>query len=419
MNNLNCLRQYWWILVSLLGALLVFMMFVQGGQALLIRMKANDRQKRMLIGSLGHKWGTTFTTLVTFGGAAFASFPLFYSTSFGGAYWLWLSILILFILQAVSFEFRDKVSNLLGRKTYDFFLMLNGFLAPILIGVAVGTLFTGGAYYMDKMNIAGFGETGSVSYWANGWHGLECIANEFNLLLGLLLLFSSMTLGSLYYMWNFSVPLKKSAEDVVNDEFGADANCSAEAQAKRISGAEASLAREKDDRRYLVERAYRNFVPSAVIFLILFVILVIVIGSRPGYAADPVTGVITPEHNKYLHNLTQLVWPLVLLLTGAVLAIFGIVTRIAKAKWFSAKASFLTTGLGIVTAVTAIISCAALNNTAFFPSTVALQDSLTLANASSSLVTLKTMTYVSFFIPVVVAYIGWTWHKLAGVSKGY
>jgi cytochrome d ubiquinol oxidase subunit II len=297
--------------------------------------------------------------------------------------------------------------------------MLNGFLAPILIGVAVATFFTGGAYHIDKMNIVSNGACRTISYWDNPYHGLECIANQFNLLLGLVFLFSSMTLGSMYYMWNFSVPIRKSAADIIREEFGDTNPPSAEIEAKRLKGAEESLKRMAMDRKYLAGKAYKNMVPSSIIFLILFIVFVLDFGIRSGYAVDPASGLITPEHSKYLHNLTQLVWPLVFLCTGTALAIFGIFTRICKAKWFSAKASFLTTGLGITLAVFSLLACAALNNTAFFPSTVAIQDSLTLQNASSSLVTLKTMSYVSLLIPIVIAYIGVTWHKLAGTSKGY
>jgi len=418
MSDLANLQTYWWMVVSLLGAFLVFMMFVQGGQALILRMNANDRQKKMIFGSLGHKWGTTFTTLVTFGGAAFASFPLFYSTSFGGAYWLWLIILILFVLQAFSFEFRDKLSNLLGTKTYDAFLILNGIFAPILLGVAVATLYSGGAYYMDKMNIVNGASNATVSYWANDLHGLDLIPNQFNLLLGLVLLFCSMTLGMMYFMYQFDIPLKTTPQEVLNAEFGDAPAPSAEAQAKRLAGAEAGLKRERADRDLIAGKAYRNFVPCACLFLVLFIVFVIDLCIRTGYGVAP-DGSIFEEHSKYFHNMTQLGWPLVVLIVGTVLVLVGVSTRILKSKRYSPKASFYTAGLGVVMAVWALLCCAALNNTAFFPSTVALQDSLTLKSASSSLMTLKVMTCVSFFVPVVIAYIGYCWHKLAGVTKGY
>lgn len=197
METLQFLQLYWWAVVSLLGALLVFLLFVQGGQTLIFSTASSDEQRNLLIGALGHKWELTFTTLVTFGGAAFASFPLFYSTSFGGAYWLWMSILFLFVLQAVSYEFRNKAANLLGTRTYDIFLFLNGVLGTILLGVAVGTLYSGGAYYMDKLNITDIQNT-TISHWANGWMGLEAIAEPFNLLLGIVVFLAARTLGSLF-----------------------------------------------------------------------------------------------------------------------------------------------------------------------------------------------------------------------------
>ncbi len=260
METLHLLQQYWWAVVSLLGALLVFLMFVQGGQMLLFGTAKDETEKQLIISTLGHKWEITYTTLVTFGGAAFASFPLFYSTSFGGAYWLWLLILFLFVLQAVSYEFRDKTGNIFGKKGYDIFLFLNGLLGTLLIGVAVGTLYTGGAYYMDKGNITNV-LTPTVSYWANSWKGIECIFNPVNLLLGAVVLLAARTLG-LYYT---------------------------------ICNAPASFAS-------LIQRGKRQFAFSAIAFTVLFVAFAAVLMLMKGYEVNPVNGEIFEVEFKYFKN---------------------------------------------------------------------------------------------------------------------
>ena len=374
METLHFLQQYWWAVVSLLGALLVFLMFVQGGQTLLFGIAQDEDEKRFIISTLGHKWEITYTTLVTFGGAAFASFPLFYSTSFGGAYWLWLLILFLFVLQAVSYEFRDKQGNLFGKKSYDTFLFLNGLLGTLLIGVAVGTMYTGGAYYMNKANITNV-IAPTVSYWANGWRGIECLANPVNLLLGVVVLLAARTMG-LYYTL-----------------------CNAPATFTGFIG-----------------RAKKHFTFSAVAFVLLFVVFLAVLMLMKGYEANPANGVINEVPYKYFNNFITLVWPLAVLLAGVVLVLYGLGYAIIKGKF--TMPVFYITGGGITLAVWAILICAAFNNTAYFPSTVSPQDSLTLVNSSSSQFTLTAMAIASLMVPFVVAYIAYCWKKLGNtVSK--
>ena len=374
METLHFLQQYWWAVVSLLGALLVFLMFVQGGQTLLFGIAQDEDEKRFIISTLGHKWEITYTTLVTFGGAAFASFPLFYSTSFGGAYWLWLLILFLFVLQAVSYEFRDKQGNLFGKKSYDIFLFLNGLLGTLLIGVAVGTLYTGGAYYMDKANITNV-IAPTVSYWANSWRGIECIANPVNLLLGVVVLLAARTMG-LYYTL-----------------------CNAPAT---FTG--------------FIQRARKHFTVSAIAFVLLFVVFLVVLLLMKGYEANPANGDIFEVPYKYFNNFITLIWPAALLLAGVVLVLYGLGYGIIKGKF--TMPVFYITGGGITLAVWAILICAAFNNTAYFHSTASLQDSLTLQNSSSSQFTLTAMAIASLMVPFVVAYIAYCWKKLGNtISK--
>ena len=365
------LQHYWWLLVTLLGALLVFLMFVQGGQSLLFGVAKNKDEKSLLVNAMGHKWEMTFTTLVTFGGAIFASFPLYYSTSFGGAYWLWMAILFLFVIQAVSFEFRNKAGNLLGAKTYEIFLFLNGALGTFLIGAAVGTFFTGAAFNMEKGNIADISAP-VISSWANGWHGLDALANPFNLLLGVGVFLAARTLGLLYI-----------TRYVESDS--------------------------------LVAKTRKEVKITGSVFVVGFVVILVMLFTMTGYRVDPVTGIISPEKYKFLHNMIQLIWPAAMLLIGVLLVLYGLGSEfIAKSKY-----SFYTTGLGVVLAVWSLLICAGFNNTAYFVSTVDSQQSLTLYNSSSSLFTLKVMAYVSLFIPVVLLYMVWVWRKLVSrkVSK--
>lgn len=379
METLQFLQLYWWAVVSLLGALLVFLLFVQGGQTLIFSTASSDEQRNLLIGALGHKWELTFTTLVTFGGAAFASFPLFYSTSFGGAYWLWMSILFLFVLQAVSYEFRNKAANLLGTRTYDIFLFLNGVLGTILLGVAVGTLYSGGAYYMDKLNITDIQNT-TISHWANGWMGLEAIAEPFNLLLGIVVFLAARTLGSLFAINELDTASQAGKE--------------------------------------LSARCRVQLKVTGIAFVLAFVAFLVMLFLRTGYTVEE--GVITPVKYKYFLNFVELVWPAILLLAGVVLVLAGLgYAMFADENSWISKKSFYVTGGGVVLAVWALLICAAYNNTAYFPSTVSLQDSLTLANSSSSLFTLKVMAYVSIAVPFVLWYIIVVWRKMSGKHSEY
>ncbi|HCT93869.1 MAG: cytochrome C oxidase assembly protein [Bacteroidetes bacterium GWE2_39_28] len=362
---LYLLQHYWWLLVSLLGSILVFLMFVQGGQSLLFGIVKSKEEKTLLINALGHKWELTFTTLVTFGGSIFASFPLYYSTSFGGAYWLWMSILFLFVVQAVSFEYRGKAGNLLGSRTYEIFLFLNGFFGSLLLGVAVGTFFTGGSFVMNKMNI-----TNSIhpviSYWTNGWHGLDAIANPFNLLMGIVVYLAARTLGLLYVI-------------------------------KQI------------DLDSLVAKAKVQIKVTGVAFILGFVGLLIALFTMTGHSVSPENGVISAVKYKYFFNMAELIWPAIMLICGVLLVLYGIGTSLFS----KGKFSFYITGGGGVLAVWSILICAAFNNTAFFVSTVDMQQSLTLYNSSSSEFTLKVMAYASLFIPFVIGYVIFVWRTLS------
>ncbi len=379
MDTLQFLQHYWWAVVSLLGALLVFLLFVQGGQTLIFSAASTKEHRDLLIGALGHKWELTFTTLVTFGGAAFASFPLFYSTSFGGAYWLWMLILFLFVLQAVSYEFRNKASNLLGEKTYDVFLFLNGSLGTLLLGIAVGTLYSGGAYYIDKLNITDL-QNGPISHWANGWMGLDAITNPFNLILGFVVFWAARTLGALFVI----------------------------TELESVSAAGKELA----------ERCCSKLIIAGFTFVVLFVMFLVMLFNITGY--ESANGVIVPVRYKYFFNYIELVWPAILLLTGVVLVLSGLIGAIfCKASSWIFRKSFYITGAGVVLAVWSLLICAAFNNTVYFPSTAALQDSLTLANSSSSLFTLKVMAYVSLAVPFVLWYIIVVWRKMRGNHTEY
>ena len=381
MDTLYFLQHYWWALISLLGALLVFMLFVQGGQTLIFGVAKSEDERNRIIGSLGHKWEITFTTLVTFGGAAFASFPLFYSTSFGGAYWLWMLILFLFVIQAVSFEFRNKAGNLLGQRGYDMFLFLNGSLGTLLLGVAVATLFSGGAYNMDKINITN-GASNVISTWSTPFMGLEAIAVPFNLLLGLVVLFAARTLGTLF---------------TVND--------------LRFEGAKYSEC---------MARCNRSLKISAPLFVVLFVAFLVMLFLRTGYEVNPANGEIYAVDYKYFFNMIELVWPLILLILGVIMVLAGLFGSIfLNERNLLNRFSFYITGAGTVLAVWPILICAAFNHTAYFPSLVDLQDSLTLFNSSSSKFTLTVMSYVSLAIPFVIAYIAVVWKKMSHNNKTY
>ncbi len=359
------LQNYWWFLVSLLGALLVFLLFVQGGNSLLFTLGRNDEERALLVNSTGRKWEFTFTTLVTFGGAFFASFPLFYSTSFGGAYWLWMIILFSFVLQAVSYEFQSKLGNLLGKRTYQWFLVINGIVGPLLLGGAVATFFTGSNFLVNKGNM-GNELMPVISSWANGWHGLDALTNPWNLVLGFAVLFLARLLGNLYFINNI---------------------------------------RDKE----LIPRCRRQLITDAIPFLILFLAFVIRTLSVDGFAVNPDTKEIYMEPYKYFLNLMDMPLLLVLFLIGVV----GVLWGIGKAV-FSKTATYgiWFTGPGVVLTVLALLLCAGYNNTAYYPSTADLQSSLTLANSCSSEFTLRTMAYVSILVPFVLAYIIYAWRAI-------
>ena len=361
------LQQYWWFVVSLLGALLVFLLFVQGANSCMHSLGWTDEGKRLVVNSTGRKWEFTFTTLVTFGGAFFASFPLFYSTSFGGAYWLWMIILFTFVLQAVSYEFQNKLGNFLGPRTFQFFLVLNGLLGPLLLGGAVATFFEGSNFLIEKNNMIDAGSmTPIISHWANASNGLDALLNPWVLVFGLAVMFLARTLGILYVMNN------------VNDE----------------------------DIR---SRGSVRLLGTAVPFVLLFVAYLVHLLLKDGYAVDPATGLIVMEPMKYLHNLVDMPVVLILLLLGILLVLWGIASTIMKKDY---NQGIWLSGTGTVVTVLCLLLVAGWNNTAYYPSTADLQSSLTLANSCSSEFTLRTMFYVSLLVPFVLAYIIYCWRKI-------
>lgn len=364
-NTYILLQQYWWFLVSLLGALLVFLLFVQGGQSLLFTLGKNETQQKMIMNSTGRKWEFTFTTLVTFGGAFFASFPLFYSTSFGGAYWVWMLILLCFVLQAVSYEYQSKRGNLLGKKTYRVFLILNGVLGPLLLGTAVGTFFNGAEFMVDKEQLSEIAMP-VISRWANPLHGLEAAFNPWNLLLGLAVFFLSRILALLYFINN------------IND---AEINT----------------------------RSRKQLLKETVLFLLFFLTFLIHWAIAPGFAVRPDTGEVYLEPFKYGLNLIQMPLVLATLLIGVVGVLFGIGKSLWAATW---DKGIWFSGAGTVLTVLALLLCAGWNNTAYYPSLVDLQSSLTIQNSCSSPFTLKVMSFVSLLIPFVLAYIYYAWRAL-------
>ena len=358
------LQQYWWFLISLLGGLLVFLLFVQGGNALIFLAGKSEQERELIINSTGRKWELTFTTLVTFGGAFFASFPLFYSTSFGGAYWVWMLILVTFVFQAVSYEFQGKVGNLLGRNTFRVFLTLNGCLAPLLIGTAVGTFFTGSQFVVDKAAVGNIAAP-VISRWANGWHGLEAVAEPFNVGFGMMVMALSITLGALYLINNID-----------NDK--------------------------------LASELCRSLLVSFVGFLLMLVFVLFKLLTMDGFAVDA-NGIIVMEKYKYLHNFLQMPVVLAMLLVGAVLLVVGVALTAWRKNF---KRGIWLAAPGTVMAVMAIFMIAGYNNTAYYPSINDLQSSLTLANSCSSEFTLRTMSIVSLIIPFVVAYIAYFWRQM-------
>ncbi|WP_315342878.1 cytochrome d ubiquinol oxidase subunit II [Hoylesella oralis] len=359
------LQHYWWLLVSLLGALLVFLMFVQGANSLIFSLGRNPQEYRMVVNSTGRKWEITFTTLVTFGGAFFASFPLFYSTSFGGAYWLWMVILFSFVLQAVSYEFQNKNGNLLGAKTFQWFLIINGILGPLLLGGAVATFFDGSNFLIDKMNITE-GLQPVISRWANASNGLDALLDPWNLVFGFSVFFLARILGILYVINN-----------VEHEEIRA--------------------------------RGRRQLLINTVPFLILFLSFLVRTLLKDGYAYDPVTGVILMEAMKYLHNLLDMWYLTAILLVGVAFLLFAIIKTVMNKDYIR---GIWPAGIGVVLVVLVLLLYAGWHNTAYYPSNVDLQSSLTIANSCSSEFTLGAMAVVSLFIPFVLAYIVYVWRAM-------
>ena len=365
MITYQLLQQYWWLLVSLLGALVVFLMFVQGANTQIFNLGRTEEERALIVNSTGRKWEFTFTTLVTFGGAFFASFPLFYSTSFGGAYWVWMLILFSFVLQAVSYEFQSKIGNFLGKNTYRWCLVLNGVLGPVLLGTAVGTFFHGANFVVNK-EVMTDQLAPAISQWTTGWHGLEAVANPWNVVLGLVVFFLSRVLGSLYMLHN-----------IVDDT--------------------------------LTPRIRRQVLSDTVPFLVLFLAFAAHLLTMDGWAVDANSGVVSMEAYKYLQNFLALPFVLVLFLVGVVLVLVGIArtifsTTYLRGIWF--------TGIGAVLAVWGLLLIAGLNNTAYYPSLADAQSSLTLANSCSSEFTLTAMSVVSIAIPFVLAYIVYAWYSI-------
>lgn len=367
MFTYSFLQHYWWFLISLIAGIFAFLLFVQGGQSMIFSLSKTEDEKKLAVNSLGSKWHYTFTTLVTFGGAFFASFPLFYSTSFGGAYWLWMAILFFFIIQAISYEFQSKPNNVFGAISYRTLLFLNGVMGTFLIGVALATFFTGSEFTMSKGNIAGLGTVGPIiSQWQNPWHGLEALVNLRNISLGLAVLFLARTQACLYFINRLDHPV-------------------------------------------LQKRTHKYLTYNAVPFVLFFLIFVIWTFASDGFAVNPETNEIYMEKMKYLNNFLEMPHLFALFLIGVSAVLYGIIASALKPKfrkgiWFS--------GFGTVLTVTMLLFITGVNNTAFYPSVTDLQSSLTLQNSSSSKFTLNAMAVVSLFIPIVLGYIIYAWRAL-------
>ena len=365
------LQEYWWFLVSLLGALLAFLLFVQGANAVMFSLGKNDMERKLIINSTGRKWEITFTTLVTFGGAFFASFPLFYSTSFGGAYWLWMIILFTFVMQAVSYEFQNKKGNLLGTKAFQWFLIINGLVGPLLIGGAIGTFFNGSNFVVDKDNFIGMGNP-VISHWANASHGLDALLDPWNVIFGLAVMFLAQVNGILYIMNN-----------VENEN--------------------------------IRSRCSVRLVGCLVAFLVFFIATVVHILLKDGFAYNPFTGIVYMEPYKYLNNFIE-IWPLLLMfLLGVGIFLYGSVRTIIS-KTFVDGIWF--TGAGTVFVVLSLLINVGLNYTAFYPSLADLQSSLTISNSCSSEFTLTVMAIVSILVPFVLAYIINVWRQMDRFGLG-
>ena len=359
------LQQYWWFVVSLLGALLVFLLFVQGGNSMIFSLGKTPEERRLVISSTGRKWEFTFTTLVTFGGAFFASFPLFYSTSFGGAYWLWMLILFTFVVQAVSYEFQNKLGNILGPRVFQVCLVINGIVGPLLLGGAVATFFDGSNFLVSKANITDSLQP-VISRWANASNGLDALLDIWNVLFGLSVFFLARVLGALYILNNV-------ADDVLR------------------------------------QRCRRQVLGNVGAFLILFLTYFVRTLLKDGYAYDPLTGTIAMEPYKYLHNLLTM-WPLlVLFVIGVGLLLYGVIRTVCSKVYVK---GIWPAGIGVVLVVLVLLLITGWNNTAYYPSNADLQSSLTIVNSSSSKFTLTVMFYVSLLVPVVLAYIWYAWRQI-------
>ena len=358
------LQHYWWFVVSLLGALLVFLMFVQGANSMVFSLGKTADERRLLVNSTGRKWEITFTTLVTFGGAFFASFPLFYSTSFGGAYWLWMVILFSFVLQAVSYEFQHKLGNLLGTRTFQCMLVANGIIGPLLLGGAVGTFFNGSNFVVDKGNLTTLQPV--ISHWANGSYGLDALLDPWNLVLGFAVFFLARVLGTLYIINN------------VDDD-------------------------------NLRSRSSVRLVGAMIMFLIFFLPFLVYVLVKDGFAVDAATGAIVLEPMKYLHNLMDMWYLAVVMVAGVALLLYGVGRTVVSNSYIR---GIWPAGIGVVMVVLVLLLCAGWNNTAYYPSNADLQSSLTIANSCSSRFTLSTMFYVSLLVPLVLAYIAYVWRVM-------
>ena len=368
METITLLQHYWWLIISLLGALLVFLLFVQGGQGLLYCLGRTEEERNMLVNSLGRKWEFTFTTLVTFGGAFFASFPLFYSTSFGGAYYVWMTILLSFVIQPVAYQFRRKAGNVFGEKTFDVFLTINGIAGPLLLGTAVGTLFTGANFTVDRLNLANGAGSGSatvISQWTTPWHGLEALTDARNLLLGVAVFALSRVLAFHFFLNNL-------------------------------------------DDETLRLRARRLSCGYSLLFLAAFLAFFGWLLCSDGRAIDPASGTVSIEPYKYLHNLLAMPAVAIVLLAGVAAVLWGLWSGgrngSRRAIWFS--------GAGTILTVLALLLLAGWNDTCYYPSLTDMQSSLAITNSSSSLFTLKVMSVVSLLIPFVAAYIWYAWRAL-------
>ena len=365
MTTYSILQHYWWFIISLLGGLLAFLLFIQGGQSMLFSLSKTEDEKRLLVNVLGRKWEFTFTTLVTFGGAFFASFPLFYSTSFGGAYWVWMAILFCFIIQAVSYEFQSKPGNTYGKTTYRSFLLINGYLGTFLLGAAIATFFTGSDFTVNKGNIAQQ-LAPAISQWGNGWHGLEALLNPRNWALGLTVLFLARTNALLFFI-------------------------------NRLNN------------KTLEERSYKYLFYNAIPFVVFFLTFVIWTLIDKGYAVDPETGVVSLVQDKYFFNLVEMPVLMILFLVGVVAVLAGIIGSMLSKSF---RKGIWLSGAGTVVTVCTLLLIAGYNNTAYYPSSTDLQSSLTIFNSSSSEFTLTVMSYVSILIPFVLAYIFYAWRSL-------